>query len=65
MTSPTAMPDPRMRVLDPLVGGWTLHHVDLTTGEEWGGQHTFEWLAGGFYLSFRHEEWAGASPAYC
>jgi hypothetical protein len=37
MTSPTAMPDPRMRVLDP--------------------------LAGGFYLSFRHEESAGASPA--
>lgn len=52
----TPKPDIRLRVLDRLVGTWTLHHRDVDTGEEWGGQDTFEWMSGGFFLAFRHEE---------
>lgn len=49
-------PDPRLKALDKLVGRWELHHKDLNTGEEWGGQDRFEWLEGGFFLAFYHEE---------
>ena len=49
-------PDPRLQSLDKLVGTWNLKHRDLTTGEEWSGRDTFEWMDGGFFLAFHHEE---------
>ncbi len=36
-------PDPRLRTLDPLVGRWTI------TGDA-GGETTYEWMEGGFFL---------------
>ncbi len=48
--------DPRLQRLDKFVGTWRLHHRALDTGEEWGGQDTYDWLAGGFYLASHHEE---------
>ena len=50
------MPDARLRALDKLLGAWSLRHRAFDTGEEWGGQDRFEWLDGGFFLAFHHEE---------
>jgi hypothetical protein len=50
-------PDPRLRRLEKLLGTWSLTHRALDTGEEWGGQDTFEWMDGGFFLAFHHEEY--------
>ena len=49
-------PDSRLKTLNKLVGSWKLKHKDLNTGKEWGGQDTFEWLEGDFFLAFHHEE---------
>jgi hypothetical protein len=49
-------PDPRLHTFDKLLGTWNLKHRDLTTGEEWSGKDTFEWMDGGFFLAFHHEE---------
>ena len=54
--SEAALPDPRLQSLDKLVGTWNLKHRYLNTGEEWSGQDTFEWMDGGFFLAFHHEE---------
>jgi hypothetical protein len=54
--SQEAHPDPRLRSLDKLVGTWKLKHRDLETGEKWSGRDTFEWMDGGFFLAFHHEE---------
>src|SRR5262245_8597629 len=52
----TSHPDPRLRSLDKMVGTWSLTHRAFETGEEWHGQDTFEWMDGGFFLAFSHEE---------
>jgi hypothetical protein len=52
----SAQPDPRLRALDKVLGTWSLKHKAFDTGEEWGGQDRFEWLDGGFFLAFYHEE---------
>jgi hypothetical protein len=52
----TALPDPRLQSFNKLVGTWNLKHRDLKTGEEWSGRDTFEWMEGGFFLAFHHEE---------
>jgi hypothetical protein len=49
-------PDLRLKTLNKFVGSWKLEHKDLNTGEEWEGHDTFEWLEGGFFLAFHHEE---------
>jgi hypothetical protein len=54
--SDAVLPDTRLRSFDKLVGTWNLKHRDLITGEEWSGRDTFEWMDGGFFLTFRHEE---------
>lgn len=51
-TSPYAPLQP----LAKLVGTWKLEHQDLNTGEQWGGKDTFEWLPGGHFMAFHHEE---------
>jgi hypothetical protein len=51
-----AYPDPRLKSFDKLVGIWDLKHRDLKTGEEWLGRDTFQWMDGGFFLAFHHEE---------
>lgn len=53
-TQPT--PDARLRMLDPLVGAWDLHHWDLSTGEQWKGHDVFSWLSGGHFLAMHHVE---------
>ena len=49
-------PDPRLRALDRLLGTWDLRHRAFDTGEEWRGQDRYEWMEGGFFLAYRHEE---------
>jgi hypothetical protein len=49
-------PDSQLKTLNKLVGSWKLEHKDLNTGEEWGGHDTFEWLPGGHFMAFHHEE---------
>ncbi len=49
-------PDSRLRALDKLLGTWSLKDRAFDTGEEWRGQDTFEWMDGGFFLAFHHEE---------
>lgn len=51
-----AQPDPRLKVLNKLVGTWDLVHKDLKTGETWRGRDVFEWLDDGYFMSQRHEE---------
>ena len=51
-----AQPDARLRALDKLLGTWSLTHRAFDSGEEWRGQDRFEWLDGGFFLAFYHEE---------
>jgi hypothetical protein len=45
-----------LQPLTKLVGTWELAHQDLNTGEQWGGKDTFEWLPGGYFMVFHHEE---------
>jgi hypothetical protein len=52
----TSDQSPQLKPLNKLVGHWTLEHKDLNTGEEWGGHDTFEWLPGGHFMAFHHEE---------
>jgi hypothetical protein len=54
--SEAVLPDPRLRSFDKLVGTWDLKHRDLNTGREWLGRDTFEWMDGGFFLAYHHEE---------
>jgi hypothetical protein len=56
MNATLATPDPRLKALDKLVGTWELKHRDLKTGEEWPGKDRFEWMDGGFFMAFHHEE---------
>jgi len=49
-------PDPRLRGLNKLIGTWSLKHRDLETGEEWLGKDQFEWMDGGFFMAFHHED---------
>lgn len=49
-------PAPRLQRLDKLIGTWSLKHRDLETGEEWQGFDKFEWMDGGFFMAFHHEE---------
>jgi len=57
VTSPNgSTPYPCLRPLAKLVGTWKLEHRDLATNEEWGGKDVFEWLPGGFFMAFHHEE---------
>lgn len=49
MQMPT--PDPALRALDKFVGTWDLQgHTLESEGYDVGGQITFEWLPGGFFL---------------
>lgn len=52
-------PAARLRPLAKLVGTWALTHRDLTTNEEWAGKDTFEWLPGGYFMAFHHQEERG------
>jgi len=54
---PPSAPDPRLKVLDRIVGTWNLKHRDLNTGEEWEGQDIYQWMDGGYFLSEHHEEY--------
>lgn len=54
--SEAVLPDPRLQFFNKLVGTWNLKHRDLKTGEEWLGRDTFQWMDGGFFLAFHHEE---------
>ena len=45
--------DPALKALDIVVGPWDLKGRDVTTKEEIGGQSTFEWMEGGFFLVHR------------
>ena len=49
-------PNPSLKQLDGLIGTWNVTNRDLKTGREWHGRDTFEWLDGGFFLAYRHEE---------
>jgi len=49
-------PNPSLKHLDVLIGTWNVTNRDLKTGMEWHGQDTFEWLDGGFFLVYHHEE---------
>lgn len=49
----SAVPSPALKVLDVMVGTWDLKGRDFTTNAEIGGQSTFEWLEGGFFLVHR------------
>jgi hypothetical protein len=57
--SEAVLPNPRLRSFDKLVGTWNLKHRDLNTGKEWLGRDTFEWMDGGFFLAYHHEEFGG------
>lgn len=48
--------DSRLRLLDKFVGTWHLHHRAFDRGEEWEGQDTYEWMDGGHFLAYHHEE---------
>src|SRR5262245_34552235 len=54
-----SIPYAPLRRLAKLVGKWELEHRDLDTNEVWGGRDTFEWLPGGYFLAFHHEEEKG------
>jgi hypothetical protein len=54
----TPEPNPSMKTLDVLIGTWHVTNRDLNTGREWHGQDTFEWLDGGFFLAYHHEEFS-------
>jgi hypothetical protein len=56
MPRSASKPDSRLRVLDKLLGAWSLTHRAFDTGEEWRGQDRFEWMDGGFFLAYYHEE---------
>ena len=56
MNAELSKPDPRLKRLDKLIGAWSLKHRDLETGEEWFGKDKFEWMDGGFFMTFHHEE---------
>jgi hypothetical protein len=56
MKPDVSQPDPRLQRLDNLIGTWSLKHRDLETGEEWQGFDKFEWMDGGFFMAFHHEE---------
>ncbi len=49
-------PSAPLRPLAKLVGTWELEHRDLNTNKEWGGKDIFEWLPGGYFMAFHHEE---------
>jgi len=51
-----SIPYAPLRPLAKLAGRWELEHRDLNTNEEWGGRDTFEWLPGGYFMAFHHEE---------
>ena len=48
--------DISLREFDKLIGTWELEHTDLKTKEKWKGKDTFEWLPGGHFLAFHHQE---------
>ena len=54
-----SMPSASLRPLAKLVGTWELKHQDLNTGEQWAGKDTFEWLPGGHFMAFHHQEEKG------
>ena len=43
-------PDPRLRLLDPYVGSWTLEGRESTEYGEIHGTLSFEWMEGGYFL---------------
>lgn len=45
-----------LQPLAKLVGTWELKHQDLNTSEQFGGKDTFEWLPGGHFMAFHHNE---------
>jgi hypothetical protein len=56
MNATLATPSSRLKALDKLVGTWDLKHRDLNTTEEWDGKDKFEWLPGGHFMAFHHQE---------
>ena len=57
-TPDKTIPAPLQR-LAKLAGRWNLTHRDLETKKEWGGKDRFEWLPGGHFMAFHHEEETG------
>jgi hypothetical protein len=57
ISTPSALLQP----LAKLVGSWELEHRDLNTKEEWGGKDKFEWLPGGHFMAFHHQEDKGVN----
>ncbi|HBD24583.1 MAG: hypothetical protein A2566_03450 [Candidatus Zambryskibacteria bacterium RIFOXYD1_FULL_40_13] len=53
------MPNQELAQLNKLVGIWNLEHCDLETKAKWSGKDVFEWLPGGHFLAYHHEEEKG------
>jgi hypothetical protein len=48
--------NPRFAAFNKLIGEWEVTNKDPITGEEWFGHDKYEWLEGGYFIAFHHEE---------